>query len=310
MPHPHPHAARSFSRGLAVSFTAGAMLAGLLAAGSAQAQHAKFVLLEDADTPDQPAEHTAVHPLTAPYANGDAFVTTDVRPWFVYHDFPDSSAIDGGSAKAYAAQLRLALTNELQLVAYKDGYTDFDSGLVDEEGWNDAAAGLKWKVLEDWEHQLHGAMGAGYEAKTGDSRVLSNDDEWRLFGSLNKGFDRLHLGATGNVFLKTGDQGAFGDADRTSWHLHADYRVNRWFSPVVEVNGYHTFNEGTAALPFQGVDLANLGGGEDEDVITAAAGAEFRFNEAVSLRGAYELPVTSNDDLFGYRWTFSAVWSF
>jgi hypothetical protein len=298
---------RSRPAGLVV--LAAVLLLGPLA-GPGRAQHADFVLFEDSDTPDQPAAHKAVHPLTAPYANSDAFVTTDLRPWFIYHDFPTTSPIDGGSAKVVALQARLALTNELQLVAYKDGYADFDTGLIDEEGIKDIAGGLKWKFFEDWEHQLHAAGGVGYEAKTGDSRVLGNDDQWRLWTSVNKGFDRLHLGATGNLFLKAGDEDTFGDSDQVTWHLHGDYRVNEWFSPVVEVNGYHIINEGTAALPFQGVDVANLGGGKGEDVITAGFGSEIRAAEDVAFRAAYETPLTENEDLFGYRWTFSAVWSF
>ena len=285
---------------------------GLLTAGpdSARAQHADFALLETAEQPETPPGHRFVHPITAPYAHSDAFVTTDVRPWFIYHDFPGPSAIDGGQATVYAVQLRLALTNELQLVAYKDGHTNFETGLVDAEGWADLAGGLKWKLLEDREKQLHGAVGLGYEAKTGDSRVLNNDDEWRFWGALNKGFDRLHLGATGNLFLKTGGQDTLGDSDRVSWHLHADYRLNRWVSPVLEVNGYHVLNEGNAVLPFQGVDVTNLGGGKGEEVITAGVGGELRPLEDVALRAAYETPLTQSDSLFGYRWTLSAVFSF
>lgn len=279
----------------------------------ASAQHTNLVLF---GTPDEagvnlPKERQAVHPVTSPYYHEDSFVTTDVRAWYVYHDFPQSSPIAGGSAKVYAVQVRAALTDSLQLVAYKDGYTEIDSGLVRDDGWNDIAAGLKWAFLQDWEQDLHAAVGAGYEFGIGDDEALQEDDEVRLWASVNKGFDALHLGATANLLLPVGDEDPLGDSTRLFWHAHADYFVCDWFSPVVELNGYHTLDNGdNAPLPFSGIDVANLGGGEDEDVITAGFGVEVRPLDNLGLRAAYETPLTNNEDLFGYRWTFSAVLSF
>jgi hypothetical protein len=79
---------------------------------------------------------------------------------------------------------------------------------------------------------------------------------------------------------------------------------------VVEVNGYHTLNNGDVVTPFSGVDVANLGGNEDEDVMTFALGGELRPTQGLGVRLAYEAPLTDNVDLFGYRWTLSAVWGF
>ncbi len=275
------------------------------------AQHARTVLF---DEPDQaalalPAERQAVHPVTAPYFHEDSFVTTDLRAWYVNHQFP-GGPIGGGSADVYALQVRVALSDRLQLVAYKDGYVDFASGAVDDTGWNDLAAGIKWAFLQDWEADLHAAVGIGYELATGDEEVLQDDSELRVWASLNKGFDRLHLGATVNGLFATGSEDALGDSDRFLWHLHADWFASAALSPVVELNGYHTISEGdNAPLPFSGVDVANLGGGEDEDVITAAIGGELRPCADIAVRAAYESPLTDNEDLFGYRWTVSLVWS-
>lgn len=242
------------------------------------AQQPKFVLFENSagDSFDAPAEHQAVHPLTAPYFHEDAFVTSDLRAWYLYHEFPETSLIDGGKAQVYALQLRLALTEELQLVAYKDGFADFDTGLVDDTGWMDVGAGLKWAFYQDFEEQTHLAVGAGYEFAWGDKEVLQDDDEFRLWISGNKGIDQLHLGATVNWFLAPDANADLGNSDHLSWHLHADYWVNEHFSPVIEVNGYHVLDEGMEVLPFQGVDVANFGGGKGEDVITVGIGGEFR----------------------------------
>ena len=111
--------------------------------------------------------------------------------------------------------------------------------------------------------------------------------------------------------MPVGSEDALGDSERLSWHLHADYHVNETFSPVVELNGYTTLSEGdNVVVPFSGVDVANLGGGDGEDVITAGLGFEVRSFANGALRVAHETPLTDNEDLFGHRWTASLVWSF
>ena len=208
-------------------------------------------------------------------------------------------------------QVRVALTDSIQFLAYKDGYTAFNTGLVPDDGWNDIAAGVKWNFLQDWENDLHAAVGIGYEIGIGDDQALQEDDEIRLWASVDKGIDKLHLGATVNLLLAAGTEDPLGDADRIHWHARADYFLCEQFSPVVELNGYHVFEEGdNAPLNFSGVDVANLGGGKSEDVITIGLGGEFRVIDDLALRVAYESPLTDQDDLFGYRWTFSAVMSF
>jgi hypothetical protein len=284
----------------------------LLLAPAAQAQHAKFVLFGDPNpkAANVPEEQKAVHPITAPFFHEDSFITSDIRLWAIYHDFPRSSAIGGGNGEAVAAQLRLAITDTLQLVAYKDGYLNLDTTAVDEDGMFDLAAGLKWNFLQDWDNQFHAAVGAGYEFRTGEGNVLQNDAEARFWISINKGFDKLHLGATLNGFIGLNEQDGLGNSDRISWHLHADYALCKYFSPVFEVNGYHIINAGFSPLPFQGVDVANLGGETSEEVITAAPGFELRPLPNIGIRAAYEFPITREDDLFGYRWTGSVVISF
>lgn len=295
-------------------FATGALLAGLaglIPAGAASAQHAEFVLFgePDAEAAAAPENHQFVHPLTSPYVHENSFVTTDIRVWYLYHDLPSSNL--GGSAQGAAVQIRMALTDSLQLVAYKDGYLWFDDSVVADHGMNDLAAGLKWNFYRDTESQLSLAGGVGYELGIGDDEVLQDDDELRLWFSVDKGFDSLHLGFTLNYFYPTGTEDALGDAERISWHAHADYYVTDWFSPVVELNGYHTIDaSSTAPLGFTGVDVANLGGGESEDVITLGLGAEFRITEDLAFRAAYEMPLTDNTDLFGDRVTASLVWSF
>jgi len=275
----------------------------------ASAQHARFVLFgEPSQEADTAPEHRFVHPVTTPYFHEDSFITSDVRAWYVYHKFPGAGVIDGGDASVYAAQIRLAITNQIQLVAYKDGYTEFDSGLVDDGGLNDVAAGIKWNFLQDWHNQFHLAAGIGYEFSVGDDEALQDDGELRLWLSANKGFDRLHLGGTLNVFFADDKSDGLGNSDHLIWNVHLDYYVCEWFSPVLEFSGFHVLDRGTEVVPFSGLDVTNLGGGED--VVTVGFGIELRPLPCVAVRAAYEIPLTSKEDLYGYRWTFSVVLSF
>ncbi|MGB0767972.1 MAG: hypothetical protein ACPGYV_09710, partial [Phycisphaeraceae bacterium] len=217
----------------------------------------------------------------------------------------------GGDLTVAAVQFRLALTDRLAFVAYKDGYYWFDSTPVQDTGLADIAAGVKYNFYRDVENQLYMTGGIGYQFDFGDSDVLQDDEELRLWFSADKGFDRLHVGGVVNYFINTGTESLLGSSDqRISWHLHADYYVTDWFSPLVEVNGYHIVEEGTAAVPFSGVDAANLGGGQSEDVVTLGIGSEFRLGEGVAVRAAYEFELTDAESLFGDRVTLSLTYNF
>ena len=290
---------------------------GLVATGSlATAAAEGFVLFGD-NVAKPAAEEKAVRPISAPYFHEDSFITTDLRAWYISHEISDGTV--GGDVTVAALQVRLALTESLQFVAYKDGYTSFDDDtavLGDNDGWNDIGAGIKWAFIQDWETQFHMAAGIGYEFGWGDDEVLQETDELRLWLSANKGFDKLHLGATVNyIYAMDDSEGVLNNSDFVSVHLHADYFLTDWLSPVVEVNGYFVTSEGPAGplgeLPFNGVDAFSVAGGDKDDTITGVLGFELRpFGEDLGLRAAYETQLNDDTSLFGYRWTFSAVYEF
>lgn len=289
-----------------------------MALGSSINAQGGFVLFGDSEVTIA-LERKAVRPISAPYFHEDAFVTTDVCAWYLTHDFDSetSGALAKGSAEVFALQVRVALTDSLQLVAYKDGYTQFDDAgaLNDNSGWNDIGAGIKWAFIQDWENQVHVAAGIGYEFSLGESDVLQDSDELRLWLSWNKGFEKLHLGATANLILSEDDTDSqFGNSDMITFHLHADYYLTEWFSPVVELNGYLAQDSTpaplAAVLPFSGVDAGSLPGGESNDTYTIAVGGEIRVLDGLGLRVAYETELNDNVSLFGDRWTLSAVYGF
>lgn len=302
------HGTRPYRHLFAAAFAVGL-------ATQATAQHADFVLFGDPDPAfaEQTAEQTFVNPITSPYYHENSFITSDIRAWYLYHQFDNDGVANGGlggTAQIAAVQVRLALTDRLQFVAYKDGYAWFDDSVVNDDGWMDIAAGLKYNFYRDVEEQLYLSAGLGYQIDLGDSAVLQDDEQVRLWLSADKGFDKLHLGGTFNYFIATDTESSLGNSDTISWHVHADYRLCDRFSPVVEFNGYHTVSEGTVAVPFGGVDVANLGGGEGEDVITMGLGGELRVCENTAIRAAYEFALTDNSQLFGDRITLSLVYGF
>lgn len=278
---------------------------GLVLAGFTLNAQGGFVLFGDSSVEIAP-EEKFVRPITAPYFHEDSFVTTDLRAWYLKHHFYGDSL--GGDVTVMALQVRVALTESLQLVAYKDGYTEFDDAAIlgDSDGWNDIGAGLKLAFIQDWENQFHMAVGVGYEIGWGDDEVLQDTDEIRLWASANKGFGGLHLGATVNYIISDDDD--LG-SDMLMVHFHADYFVCDWFSPVIEVNGYFAQDDG--GLMINGVDAVSLPGGGDNDVWTGALGFELRpLGPDFGIRAAYEAELSDNTTLFGHRWTLSAVYEF
>jgi hypothetical protein len=252
-----------------------------------------------------------VRPVSAPYFHEDSFVNSDIRVWYLRHDISKDTI--GGDVSVAAVQVRLALTPTLQFVAYKDGYTTFDDDtalLGGNDGLNDIAAGLKWAFLQDDTTATYMAAGIGIELPLGDEDILQDTTEFRLWLSFNKGLGDLNLGGTLNyIIAEDSSDGLLGNADMLTLHLHADYPFTDALSGIVEVNGY--FVTDGSAVPFSGVDAVSIDGGEDEDTLTGAVGLEFRPGmESLGLRIAYERELGSNLNLFGSRWTLSAVFGF
>jgi hypothetical protein len=272
----------------------------------------KVELFPSLDTTDPiPDTQVFVHPVTDPYFHEDSFNSTDLRLWYLYHKFADNSLLASGDAQVIAAQVRVGITPNLQLVAYKDGFTLLHPGLsaVHHDGWNDVAAGLKYEFLQDRRDQLYMAVGVGNQFPWGESKALQNKDEIRAWWSFDKGFDRLHFGGTFNYFWGVGEQGAFGTGDHLAAYVHCDYRVCDWFSPVVESSYYHVTRSRNVALPIQGADVTNLGGVSGDDIWALGVGFEIRPIKHVAVRAAWEKNVTHPSDIFDHRTTVSVILS-
>ncbi len=252
-----------------------------------------------------------VHPVTSPTYHEDAYVTSDVRAHYINHDFPTNADIDDdSSALIYGAQFRYAVSESFQVLVNKLDVEDLHINDETHHGTEDVAVAVKYAFLQDWEAQTHAAIGLGYKFRTGSQELLAGDSEVRVYGAWNQGFDRSHVGVTVNGLFSTGSEDALGDSDRLTVHVHYDYEVSDMFSPLVELNYYRTLSEGDFVTPFNGLDLVNFGGNEDEDALSIGVGGEVRFQRDLAVRGAYETALTDNNDLWGDRWMASLVWRF
>lgn len=99
----------------------------------------------------------AISPVANPIYFEDPRITTEARPIFLEHRFPETYAFNGGTAplgggaQVYALQLRYALTDRLGLIATKDGYIASNPvhTVPHTYGWANVAAGLKYALVDD-----------------------------------------------------------------------------------------------------------------------------------------------------------------
>lgn len=259
-------------------------------------------------------EDGTIDPVSAGFTFESPYVHTSVRPVFLYHEFPSSSIFGGGDLKVYAAQFRLALTDRLAFIATKDGFADLnpDAFSDDETGWLDLAAGFKYAVVDDEDSGLTITPGLIYEFTQGSSDVFQGNGEgiWRPF--VSAGFDLGEINLIGSVGA---DIPVDSDAESTSvdYHAHVSYEVNEWFVPLVEINGIHYVDDGDA-LPvnFEAVDYGNLGASmvDGNTIITGAIGTRIRLADWAHFGAAYEVPLTSREDIFDKRVSLDVILKF
>jgi hypothetical protein len=261
-----------------------------------------------------------VPPVTNFIYNETPFITTEVRPLFVYHRLSDDFITNGGHAEVIALQARVAITENLGFIATKDGYTwlNFDDGLDDTDGFNNIAAGLKYNFFKHPESQTLLTAGARYEVPIND--LSTNGIE--LAGDGDGWVNPFLTGAT--TFGKLGLQGSFGanfalDTDKDNsfmvYSLHADYEVQKNFFPLVEMNGFTAFNNADrskgALKDLDGADVLNFGSEDRGTTITLAGGMRYRFTDNFLVGVAVEQKVSGdNDSVFGTRVTMDAVLHF
>lgn len=223
----------------------------------------------------------------------------------------------GGDLQVYALQVEFALNDRLSIIASKDGYIDFnpDNTLSNQNGFANIAAGMKYAFIYDEAKNFAASASLSLELPTGNRDVFQGRGD----GAALLTFSALKLTGPWQFSAATGIHVPFdSDAEATTGFAsaHVSYQLNERFTPIAEVNLFHTFSEGNTGLPvdFEGGDLINFGspnGSVNENIVTAALGFRYQVCEALSHGAAYEVPLTSaEDNLMDSRITLDFVYQF
>lgn len=245
-----------------------------------------------------------ISPMTNPVFFEDPRQLTEVRGLFMHHKVP--LAAGAGDVQLYALQIRARLSENVSLIATKDGYIKSTNPLVN-DGWADLSAGLKFTLLRDVERQRLVSGGFMFEMPTGEADPLqgNGDGELNLFLTAARRFGcRVHGISTSGIRapMNTTDES-------TSWYWsnHLDYMVRDRIYLLTEFNWYHWLKAGQdGPVPgVEGLDIINLGspGVAGNDIVTMAAGMKFKPNGHNEIGVAFEYPLTEREDILDNRLT-------
>ncbi len=310
-------------------------------APSALAETVEAIIAEDADTyaalgeerssveglrcwtGSAPRKANRYDSFARPITNLDfhhPFIWNELRPLVMYQHFPRTSAVAGGRARIAAMQIHVAVSDDVQITAYKDGYADLEAaGLPNGTGFVDIAVGPKVKVWEDDDALATAAVGVTYETKTGAKDVLQGTGSgiFDVFGSYARAMDGFNIITTAGIKLPTDSD---DDPSLVHAHAHVDVPLTESLSGVLEANGYHYLDDAernlglgpTVPLPVEGFDLTSIGAGdvEGDTVVSLAFGFRWFASEDVSFGAAYEWSATDREHLLENRLTFDLVLRF
>lgn len=256
-----------------------------------------------------------IGPISNPVLSKDPRSLTEVRFLFVNNwiDSLHPLGVGGnGTLQLYTMQARIALNERLSLIADKDGYAVLNpSGADEEDGWVNAAGGLKYVLVRDVEDQFLLTTGIMYEMQSGEAAVFQShgDGLLTLFSTAGKEICRSHVLAT------IGQQLAIERSSNSGFFytsLHFDRRLSDWLYPLVEVNWFHYTSSGNRGIPAvvgEGDGLINIGTSDvtGNDLLTVALGIKAKLKENVELGGAWESPISNRHDLIGDRITAELI---
>lgn len=266
---------------------------------------------------------SAINSLTNPALHESAVPQTRMRGIVVNHQTPDLVSVGGaltpvgGDVNIVALQLEYALNDRLSIVASKDGFIDFnpDNTLAEATGFANLAAGLKYAFIYDEYNDFAMSITGQLELPTGNRDVFQGYGDGAALVTLSavkllcnwqfSGAAGVHVPFDSDASSTTG----FASA-------HVSYQLTERFTPVLEVNMYHTISAGTSGLPtdFEEGSFFNFGSPNAEansTAVTAAIGARYKINESLSLGAAYEIPLTEEEENFiDSRVTLDFVYKF
>ncbi len=255
-------------------------------------------------------------PIGSPLYFEDPFINTDLRPLFLYHEFPESSLLGGGDLAVLAVQARLALTERFQFIATADGRADLEAGALPEgEGWNDIAMGLKYALYTDHETLSIVSTGIRWRLSNGSREVFQGtEDEISLFVSGSRRFgEKLYMtaGVCGRITTHSG-QGN----DSINWDVNFSYELLKDFFPLIEYHGFHYLSNGDRIPGARDglLDYGNLGAGDvrGSSAHWSTLGFRWNFKEGVcwGIGYGFALQPSSKNDIYDERFTTNLIFTF
>lgn len=244
-----------------------------------------------------------ISPITNPFYNEDPRNLTEIRPVFASHGMP--AALGGGRVNAYVVQLRARLSENVSLIAVKDGYFTSTSPLL-QDGWADLGLGLKFNLIRDAAGQKLVSAGATFEAASGSSQAQQGlgSGNLNLFLSSARRFGGCwnHMASSGIRIPMNGDTGS-----ASTWvSQHLSRPVTERLFVLTELNWFRYISSGTGGIPgIEALDFANLGSTDvtGNNIVTLAAGGKIRTARRSEIGAAYEVPISGRRDIFGNRVT-------
>jgi len=251
-----------------------------------------------------------ISPMSNPVFFEDPRNLTEVRFIFLNHNLP--TALGGNSIQVYAAQVRVALTERLSLIATKDGLIYTQSSVLD-SGFADVAAGLKYNLYRDPAEGRLLSAGFTYEIPMGSEKSLQGNGDGELNFFLTGGTrigDRSHWLSAGGLRQPLDE-----DAENAVWYWsnHYDYRIgDRPLYAFTEINWWHWASSGNGQVAVEGGDLFNLGapGVTGNNIVSQAVGLKAKPRRNVEAGIAYEFPLSSIKGVLDDRLTADLIFRY
>ena len=255
-----------------------------------------------------------ISPMTNPVYFEDPRTLTEARAIFIQHKIPLRAPLAGGDVQLIACQFRAALSEDLSIIATKDGFIINGSDGPGQDGWANVNAGLKYNLYKDYERQRILSAALVFEMPVGSTRALQ--------GNGSGVFDLILTGAAQlNDYWRTVAAAGLRlpsdvvDNSQSSYvSVHFDRTIgNRGLYFLNEYNWYHWMRSGQNGIPgVEGLDLYNFGstGVAGNNIVTGAIGLKYRpnFNREFGL--AWEVPLTERRDILDNRITVDAIFRY
>jgi hypothetical protein len=265
-----------------------------------------------------------ISPVTNPFLFEDPRALTEVRPIIIYQSIPDKNYLfKGGDMEFFGLQGRVAFSPNWSLVINKLGLIAIQpasgSFLHDANSISEIDLGPKFTFLRSDACKTVGAVGLTFQIPAGTSATFQNTGTLSLvpYLSMAQQFGKTPWGSFDA--LGTLGYALSVDNQRSEYlflSLHLDFNVgdlNKIY-PFLEMNWFHYTAGGQARnFGFEGTDLINFGSahvGGDDDNLSFAVGARYKFSECFQAGIATEFPINGRHDLMDFRLTFDLIFRY